>query len=1073
LYTLKGGVDCSWGPADLASFSPDGRYIVTVFSSRILIWDAVGGKLLHTTDTVEDGHTDRIRSLQYQPGKKSFFTAADDDRVKQWDLKTGKAMPMPEEQFGKVRALACSPDGKYLLTLGNKSVRIWLMGSWQEVHGIFPERHDIAEISFSPGGDRLLVTTTKLIQLCRFPGGQVIEEFKKSNGCTTACFSPDGKIVAARNMSFKRIQIRWWKTETGEMTDSLDMPFGNYSPLTYSKSGNYFAVGTRFTVKMWNPRTKRLPASLSSYPSWNAPLRMSNDGRFLLAGSTRPVIWQLSTSNILNGPNRALFPAIDISHNGKWLVTLADSQIVQLQDLLTGNILGQLKKDGAKVKNVAISHNDSCIAVVFNDHSVVVWDIPGGAEKCTFQMGKQDLKKLLFTHKDQYLIGVEPDGPASLWLLPGGERRYIGSGTEKVDDIDVSPDDRYVITSRGKRLRKWDLSSGVCLFDVTDDNPNRLLAGLDAWIYAISFSPDGKMILCGSINSYALVRDASSGKATDTLDHRNYVRVACYSPDGKYILTGSGDNTAKLWDASSKKLLQTFCGHTRGINSAIFSPNCKTILTSADDGTSKRWDLSSGNPLETFVFFDNIGYFAQDLDGYYTCDPRAAKALYFVRDREKISFEQLDVRYNRPDRVMASTGSPDTSLMLAYREAYYKRLEALGIDTGVFNKRYSVPNLDIVNRNQIEGRETNRRVIRFHIVAKDKGFALTRLKLWVNEVPVFGSRGMSIADRNSKELETMIPVVLSEGANKIEVSVVNRMGVESYRKPLTVTYSPAGGKNARNTVYFLGIGSGRFVDSTHDLDWSAKDIRDLVDEFRKRYGDTLVVDTLFDADVTPRKVHDMKKKLLTSKVDDKVVVAFSGHGLLSRRYDYYLSTYHVNFAYPENEGLPYGQLEDLLDSIPARRKLMLLDACNSGEFDKNDTLLYRQVQESLDTMGSRKNALPGVAGNPTGGHVGNLDTARIGMKNSFDLMRELFVNVGKNTGSVIIAATSGKQFAFENGGLKNGVFTYCIREVLRSGRKLKISELQRLSGERVSELTKGLQRPTTRDELISQDWYIW
>ncbi len=48
---------------------------------------------------------------------------------------------------------------------------------------------------------------------------------------------------------------------------------------------------------------------------------------------------------------------------------------------------------------------------------------------------------------------------------------------------------------------------------------------------------------------------------------------------------------------------------------------------------------------------------------------------------------------------------------------------------------------------------------------------------------------------------------------------------------------------------------------------------------------------------------------------------------------------------------------------------------------------------------------------------------RPGTKNSFELMQEVFVNVGRNTGATIISAAAGTQFALERGDLKNGVFS--------------------------------------------------
>ena len=85
----------------------------------------------------------------------------------------------------------------------------------------------------------------------------------------------------------------------------------------------------------------------------------------------------------------------------------------------------------------------------------------------------------------------------------------------------------------------------------------------------------------------------------------------------------------------------------------------------------------------------------------------------------------------------------------------------------------------------------------------------------------------------------------------------------------------------------------------------------------------------------------------------------------------------------------------------------------------------------------------------------------------------LFVNVGKSTGANIISAAAGTQFALERNDLKNGVFTYSILEAMYKYPTLKISELKKIVGERVEQLTKGLQKPTSRNETIAVDWNVW
>ena len=59
--------------------------------------------------------------------------------------------------------------------------------------------------------------------------------------------------------------------------------------------------------------------------------------------------------------------------------------------------------------------------------------------------------------------------------------------------------------------------------------------------------------------------------------HSDVIWAASFSPDGKTILTGSMDSTARLWDLQGN-VLHVFEGHKGSINSVAFSPMVRAYL---------------------------------------------------------------------------------------------------------------------------------------------------------------------------------------------------------------------------------------------------------------------------------------------------------------------------------------------------------------------------------------------------------------------------------------------------------------------------------------------------------------
>jgi WD40 repeat protein len=596
------------------------------------------------------------------------------------------------------------------------------------------------------------------------------------------------------------------------------------------------------------------------------------------------------------------------------------------------------------------------------------------------------------------------------------------------------------------------------------DTANRAIITTEAPMYTIeSFSvgdnasgdPEGAILTNNRGDAFYFNLEKRVERAPDSFYNS---MSPVFSPDRKLLVTFRGYGYAQVYNWAQGKQLATLEGHDGRLRSFRLSNDKIYGCSKSDDGSFTIWKmptLSGEKPAELLFRsfqFSNGGFITTDKEGYYICSKNAMEELYFRKNLQTISFSQLDLEYNRPDKVLRSIGCPDTMLVHAYQKAWTKRLASLEIDSSVFSTSHSIPRCAITNAKTVPALQHNKNLV-LQISAGDSS-ALQLFNIRVNEIPVFGSKGIKIQGARHT-FDTSVTIQLSEGRNFIEASVMNQFGMESYRSPLVVNYDSDNDSTFTEKKYFIGIGIDRFTQSQYNLRYSAKDIRRLSEELSALGYETL--DTLFDEQVTVENIGRLKQKLAHTTVHDKIIIAYSGHGLLDNNYDYYLSTWNVNFDAPEQNGLPYRKLEDLLDGIPSRQKLLLLDACHSGEVDKEEFERIRNVSIQAD----KKSTII----------ISPRTKTRVGLKNSIELMQDLFGNGGRNIGATIIAAAGGAQYALERQDLEHGVFTFAFIAALYEG-LITINELKAFVSKYVLELSRGVQRPTTRSETSMVNWKL-
>jgi len=226
---------------------------------------------------------------------------------------------------------------------------------------------------------------------------------------------------------------------------------------------------------------------------------------------------------------------------------------------------------------------------------------------------------------------------------------------------------------------------------------------------------------------------------------------------------------------------------------------------------------------------------------------------------------------------------------------------------------------------------------------------------------------------------------------------------------------------------------------------------------------------LTDENAGSENIQGLSSFLSGAKIDDVIIIFIAGHGVLGSDYTYYFASHDMDFNTPSNGGVAYESLENLLEGLRCRNKLLFMDTCHSGELDKED----------VDVVAAKTKERGSVAFRSTGSIIQYKENG-FGLQNTLELSKTLFGDLRNGTGATVIAAAGGSEFALEGVNSKNGLFTSCFIEGLRTrradinrDRQYTVSEFQLYVGERVSNLSGGAQVPTSREENVMNDFRLF
>jgi eukaryotic-like serine/threonine-protein kinase len=375
-----------------------------------------------------------------------------------------------------------------------------------------------------------------------------------------------GAPVSSEQLGF---EWRWlWQRAQGDARKAFAAHLSLVNMITYSPDGRFVvSASSDGTAKLWDSEREEClrtfeqpgdPAHLHAYSDQSieldSPLQtlsasFSADGRTLLIGSSRLILWDLAT-----GQPRWSLPTSELRCS---VCSPTDASLALARRVYQPTNL--VFVDIASGRPSALFTNCRADAVCFtpDGRQFARWDrethrlwlqtVPTGSVAASFDTGRTYVIALAAAPDGQTLAaGNMTQGTIELFDVKTQSRAgQLGGGTGRLRTIAISPDGRW--------LASGGFDQAIHIWDLSTRREVRQLHGHRAAIWSLAFSPDSRRIASGGYDGTVRFWDVAPSDPAPPLT--NVFGVFAFSPTGDRLLTQGTNGHARLWELANRRLV--------------------------------------------------------------------------------------------------------------------------------------------------------------------------------------------------------------------------------------------------------------------------------------------------------------------------------------------------------------------------------------------------------------------------------------------------------------------------------------------------------------------------------------
>ena len=496
-------------------------------------------------------------------------------------------------------SVAYSPDGKVLAVAGG-FVAIWDVSSRKRIATLQPKEG--RRLAFSPRGDLLAADAAgNQIRLWRTGTWDLVGQLTLAGYIRVLKFSPDGTRLAG--LSFPDEATVW---EVGQWAvvcriRGIRLRSTVVGALDFSPDGKALVIGDAdhhlrvFDLTSGNTDVNIPEAHSEGIPSvaWSPNGSVIASGSGFSGGPIR--LWDAASGKPLGSleGHTSWVCQLIFSTDGLRLYSSSADQTIRIWDVGQRRCLTTLRGSSDEVYGLALSPDGTTLASGCKDGVVAFWS--------ALPRQEEELPRLIASGRfgcpafapDSRVLAAPHAGTVSLFNLATSEEieQLPALGTDGVYMVAYSPDGTLLVSgSMNGEIRVWSCAE------------RRLLRELDSHkepIRLLRFRADGTRLLSIDLKGKAIWWDALTWQAGQTFVVELPVGAGDVSPDGR-LGAVSAAGALRWLNGETGELLATTAGPPWSANTVAFSGDGSQVASVANDGMVAIWDRSSFKLITAF-----------------------------------------------------------------------------------------------------------------------------------------------------------------------------------------------------------------------------------------------------------------------------------------------------------------------------------------------------------------------------------------------------------------------------------------------------------------------------------------